>query len=177
MTAQRRFCKKNLVSPLNYDEIEDLVKEKSITEKQFYIWTDFERHNMTHFRISTSFGIYTKYCIFDVLNIRSKSDERFPSISRNNIRQLYYTSALDFEIEAQKWFFSIVLAHGDGRILNIPPPGHLTLGGSSDMRILRLRNLNSDDCNLSPIRKPSKVRILHRFKMLLVFVFVDILIY
>lgn len=151
MTAQRRFCKKNLVSPLNYDEIEDLVKEKSITEKQFYIWTDFERHNKTHFRISTSFGIYTKYCIFDVLNIRSKSDERFPSISRNNIRQLYYTSANDFEIEAQKWFFSIVLAHGDGTILNILPPGHLSLGGFSDMRVLRLRNLNSDDCNLENI--------------------------
>ena len=93
----------------------------------------------------------TKYCIFDVQNIRSKSDERFPSISRNNIRQLYYTSANDFEIEAQKWFFSIVLAHGDGTILNIPPPGHLSLGGFSDMRVLRLRNLNSDDCNLENI--------------------------
>ena len=44
----------NLVSPLNYDEIEDLVKEKSLTEKQYIIWTDFERLNMTHFRISIS---------------------------------------------------------------------------------------------------------------------------
>ena len=40
------------VLPLKYEEIEELVKEKNITEKQYYIWTDFERLNLTHFRIS-----------------------------------------------------------------------------------------------------------------------------
>ena len=62
-----------------------------------------------------------------VLNIRSKSDERFPSISRNS-QHLYYTSANDFEIEAEKWFYNIVVAHGNGTILNIATTGHLTLG-------------------------------------------------
>merc|ERR1712176_986191 len=89
-----------IFSPLNNAEIEELLKEKNIMEKQYIIWTDFERINMTHFR--------------------SKSDERYPSISRNKIHHLYYTSANDFEIEAQKWFYNIVVANGNGTILNIP---------------------------------------------------------
>ena len=48
------YWKKNLVSPLNNAEIEELLKEKNIMEKQYIIWTDFERINMTHFRISIS---------------------------------------------------------------------------------------------------------------------------
>ena len=46
------------VLPLKYEEIEELVKEKNITEKQYYIWTDFERLNFTHFLISMSSVFY-----------------------------------------------------------------------------------------------------------------------
>ena len=54
------YWKKNLVSPLNNEEIEELLKEKNIMEKQSIIWTDFERINMTHFRISTSCDLNNK---------------------------------------------------------------------------------------------------------------------
>ena len=37
-------------------------------------------------------------------------------------------SASDFEIEAEKWFYNIVVAHGNGTILNIATTEHLTLG-------------------------------------------------
>ena len=118
------------VLPLKYEEIEELVKEKNITEKQYYIWTDFERLNLTHFRISVlchKLCAIKTFSIFIILYIRSKSDQRFPSITRKKIHHLYYSSANDFEIDAQKWFYNIVLAHGNGTILNIPPPGHLSL--------------------------------------------------
>ena len=48
------YWKNNLVSPLNNAEIDELLKKKNIMEKQYIIWTDFERINMTHFRISIS---------------------------------------------------------------------------------------------------------------------------
>ena len=42
----------NSVSPLNFDEIKNLIEEKNITDEQYIIWTDFERINLTHFRTS-----------------------------------------------------------------------------------------------------------------------------
>ena len=48
------YRNKNSVSPLNNEEIEGLLKGKNIIKKQSIIWTDFERINITHFRISTS---------------------------------------------------------------------------------------------------------------------------
>ena len=42
----------NSVSPLNFDEIKNLIEEKNITDEQYIIWTDFERINSTYFRIS-----------------------------------------------------------------------------------------------------------------------------
>ena len=37
---------------MSFEAIEHLVIQKNITDEQYILWTDFERTNQTHFRIS-----------------------------------------------------------------------------------------------------------------------------
>ena len=50
--SRSKAIKANSVSPLNFEEIKNLIEEKNLTDEQYIIWTDFERVNLTHFRIS-----------------------------------------------------------------------------------------------------------------------------
>ena len=130
------------VSPLNVEEIENLVKDKNVTDEQYIIWTDFERINLTHFRTSifcrqplqlrswTAWRSWHQFNhTFKTLEIRSISSGRFPLVTRNTheFHNFYYASS-KFEIEAKKHFYDTVLAHGDGTIINRQTPKHISLG-------------------------------------------------
>ena len=75
----------NLVSPLNFVEIKEIINEMNITELRYIIWTDFERINMTHFRTS------------------SKKSENFLKIFWKKIWKTFYQIQINWKGSINNW--------------------------------------------------------------------------